>query len=171
VDEYYRTFQGLRDGTGTPREVLWATIGPVALSDKHAELVKDVTPSGTYVRNADCPTSYGPGYRQRAMAERFDSRLENLDSICRPSYHDTLVAIATLVTTAQSVEVVNLPDPRLAQVQMVRADGSVQTCTASHGDFHYEPSAEGRPARLYFEGPCLRRADDQGLSVRVLCAD
>lgn len=171
VDAYYQTFQGLKDGTGASREVMWATIGPVALSDKHAELVKDVTPSGTFVRNADCPTSYGPGYRQRAMAERFDSRLDNLDSICRPSYRDTLVAIATLVTTAQSVEVVNLPDPRLAQVQMVRGDGSVQTCTASHGDFRYEPSAEGRSARLHFQGPCLRRADDQGLSVRVLCAE
>jgi hypothetical protein len=170
VDEYYRTFIGLRDGTGAPREVLWATIGPVALSDKHAELVRDVTPGGTFVRNADCPTSYGPGYRQRAMAERFDSKLVNLDSICRPSYRDTLVAIASLVTTSQSVEVVNLPDARLAQVRVTRGDGSVQECSAAAGDFLYEPSAEGRSARLYFLGSCLRRADDRELSVRVLCA-
>ena len=44
------------------------------------------------------PTSYGPGFRQRAMAERFDSGLENLDSICRPSYRDTLVSIASLAS-------------------------------------------------------------------------
>lgn len=170
VDEYYRMFIGLRDGTGAPREVLWATIGPVALTDKHAELVRDVTPGGTFVRNADCPTSYGPGFRQRAMAERFDSKLVNLDSICRPSYRDTLVAIASLVTTSQSVEVVNLPDARLAQVRVTRGDGEVQECSAAAGDFLYEPSAEGRSARLYFLGSCLRRADDRELSVRVLCA-
>jgi hypothetical protein len=170
VDEYYRVFQGLRDGKGASREVLWATIGPVALSDKRAELVRDVTPGGTFVRNADCPTSYGPGYRQRAMAERFDSQLENLDSICRPSYRETLVAIATLVSTSQSLEVMSLPDPRLAQVLVTRGDGTVQKCSAVGGDFRYEPSAEGRSARLYFLGSCLRRADDQGLRVRLLCA-
>lgn len=167
VEAYYQRFLALRDGTGAPREVLWATIGPVALSDKRAELVTD----GAYVRNADCPTSYGPGYRQRAMAELFDSRLENLDSICRPSYRDTLVAIATMVTTAQSVEVVNLPDPALVQVRVTRGDGTVETCSTAGGGLRYEPSAEGRAARLYFLGPCRRRADDRELSVRLLCAD
>ncbi len=170
VEDYYRMFQGLRDSTGASREVLWATIGPVGLSDKKAELVQDVTPTGTFVRNVDCPTSYGPGYRQRALAERFDNRLENLDSICRASYRETLVHIAGMVTTAQSVEVVNLPDPRLVQVEVTRGNGDVQKCSAVGGDFRYEPSAEGRPARLFFLGSCLRRADDQGLNVRLLCA-
>ncbi len=93
VDEYFNTFQGLRDGTGASREVLWATIGPVALSNKGVGQVLDVTPQGTFVRNVDCPTSNGAGIRHRAMAELFDNRLDNLDSICRPNYRDSLVGL------------------------------------------------------------------------------
>jgi hypothetical protein len=170
VDEYFGLFQGLRDGKGAAREVIWATIGPVALSDKRAGTVQDVTPSGTFVRNVECPTSYGPGFRHRAMSEKFDSRLENLDSICKPSYRDTLVAIATLATSSQSIEVVNLPDPRLAQVLLTRGDGTVLKCSVASGDLRYDPSGEGRPARLFFQGNCLRRPDDQGIEVKVFCA-
>ncbi|MBN8232994.1 VWA domain-containing protein [Corallococcus macrosporus] len=170
VAEYYQAFQGLHDGTGASREVLWATIGPVALSDKRAELTTELVGSTTYVRNVDCPTSYGPGYRQSDMAKAFDATRANLDSICKPSYQQTLLDIAALATVAQSVDVVNLPDPRLAVVYVTRADGSVQTCTAANGDFRYEPSGENRSARLFFLGPCLRRVGDTKVEVKVLCA-
>jgi hypothetical protein len=171
VDEYFNTFQSLRDGQGALREVIWATIGPVALSDKRAELVKDVTSQGTFVRNADCPTSYGPGYRHRAMSERFDSELRNLDSVCKTNYRDTLVAIAELAAVSQSIEVMNLPDPRLARVEITRADGSVQVCSAAGGSLRYDPSGEGRPARLFFQGDCTRRADDKAVEVKLFCAN
>jgi hypothetical protein len=170
VDEYFSLFQGLHDSTGASREVLWATIGPVALADKRAGLVQDVTSNGTFVRNVDCPTSNGPGYRQRAMAEKFDEDLQNLDSICKAGYRDTLLSIAALATVAQSIEVVNLPDPRLAQVELTRADGTVERCSVAAGDLRYEPSGEDRSARLYFLGSCLRRADDTKVEVKVLCA-
>jgi hypothetical protein len=170
VDEYFSLFQDLHDSTGASREVLWATIGPVALSDKRAGPVQDVTPDGTFVRNVDCPTSYGPGIRQRAMAARFDEDLNNLDSICKAGYQQTLLNIAALATVAQSIEVVNLPDPRLAQVELTRAGGAVERCSVAAGDLRYEPSAEGRSARLYFLGSCLRRADDEKVEVKVLCA-
>ena len=168
--EYVRTFRNLVDGTGAPREVLWATIGPVALSDKRAEAVLDRTPEGTFVRNVDCPTSYGAGYRQREMASLFDNGLKNLDSICRSSFHDTLVSIATLARTSQSIEVVNLPDPRLAQVRVTRADDSVQTCSVAGGDLTYEPSTEQRAARLYFQSSCARQPTDKKIEVKLLCA-
>lgn len=171
VDEYFDIFQSLKDSKGAAREVLWATIGPVSLTDKSAGLVKDVTPQGTFVRNVGCPTSYGPGYRQRAMAEHFNSRLENLDSICKSSYRDTLVSIAALAAISQSIEVMNLPDPRLAQVRVTRADDSVQTCTVAGGQLRYDPSGEERPARLIFLSDCLRRQDDKGIEVRVICAE
>ncbi len=166
VEDYVRLFRNLEDGTGTTREVLWATIGPVALTDKRAQAVQDTTPQGTFVRNVDCPTSYGPGYRQREMALRFDTGLLNLDSICRASFRDTLVSIATLATTAQSIEVVNLPDPLLVRVEVTREDGTVQTCSVAGGDLSYEPAAEGRSARLYFQSACPRRATDQKLQVK-----
>jgi hypothetical protein len=170
VDEYFSVFQGLRDTTGASREVLWATIGPVALSDKRAGQIQETTASGTVVRNVECPTSFGPGFRHRAMAERFDSRLENLDSICKPSYRDTLIAIAELATLSQSLEVMNLPDPRLARVEVTRGDGTVQTCSVAGGDLRYDASGDGRSARLFFLGSCPRRADDKAVEVKLLCA-
>jgi hypothetical protein len=170
VDEYFSLFQRLHDSTGASREVLWATIGPVALSDKRAGLVQDVTSDGTFVRNVDCPTSNGPGFRQRALAEKFDRDLRNLDSICKEGYRDTLLSIAELATVAQSIDVVNLPDARLAKVELTRADGTVETCSVAAGDLRYEPSGEERSARLYFLGTCLRRADDTKVEVKVICA-
>lgn len=169
--EYVRIFRNLDDGRGSAREVLWATIGPVALGDKRAEAVLDRTPQGTFVRNADCPTSYGPGFRQREMASLFDSGLKNLDSICRTSFRETLVSIATLARTSQSIEVVNLPDARLAQVRVTREDDSVQTCSVAGGDLTYEPSADGRAARLYFQSSCARKPTDKKLEVKLLCAN
>jgi hypothetical protein len=170
VDEYFSLFQDLHDSTGASREVLWATIGPVGLTDKRAGLIQDVTGDGTFVRNVDCPTSNGPGYRQRAMTEKFDQDLRNLDSICKAGYRETLLSIAELATVAQSIEVVNLPDPRLAQVELTRADGTVERCSVAAGDLRYEPSGEDRSARLYFLGSCLRRADDTKVEVKLLCA-
>ena len=166
-----QVFRNLDDGKGSAREVLWATIGPVALGDKRAEAVLDRTPQGTFVRNVDCPTSYGPGFRQREMASLFDSGLKNLDSICRASFRETLVSIATLARTSQSIEVVNLPDARLAQVLVTREDGSVQTCSVAGGDLTYEPSADGRAARLYFQSSCARKPTDKKLEVKLLCAN
>lgn len=171
VQEYVRLFRNLDDGTGRPREVLWATIGPVALTDKRAELVVDTTSQGTFVRNADCPTSYGPGYRQREMASRFDTGLMNLDSICRASFRDTLVSIATLATTSQSIAVPSLPDPLLAQVLVTRADDSVQRCSVAGGGLTYEPSTEGQSARLYFQSSCPRRSTDKKVEIKLLCAN
>lgn len=171
VDDYFKVFQGLKDGKGAAREVLWATIGPVALSDKRAGTVQESTPAGIVVRNVECPTSYGPGFRHRAMSERFDSQLRNLDSICKPSYRDTLVAIAELAAVSQSIEVMNLPDPRLARVDVTRADGSVQTCSVAAGNLRYDPSGEDRPARIFFLGDCTRRPDDQAVEVKLFCAE
>jgi hypothetical protein len=171
VREYYQLLRGLVDGAGATREVLWATIGPVGLTDKRAELVTETTSQGTVVRNADCPTSYGPGYRQREMASLFDSGLRNLDSVCRASFRDTLVSIASLARTSQSIEVMNLPDPRLVQVRVTREDGSTQTCSVAGGDVSYVPSAEGRAARLYFQSSCPRQRTDQKIEVKLLCAN
>lgn len=170
VDDYFDIFQGLKDSKGASREVIWATIGPVALSDKRAGLIQETTATGTVVRNVECPTSFGPGFRHRAMAERFDSRLENLDSICKPSYRDTLVGIAELATLAQSIDVMNLPDPRLARVEVTRADGTVQTCSVAGGDLRYDPAVGEGSARLVFLGSCARRADDRSIEVKLLCA-
>jgi hypothetical protein len=166
VADYYADFSGLKDANGEQREVLWAAIGPVGQADKVAE----GTVEGGQVRNVDCPTSSGPGYRHREMAKLFDSELTNLASICDPTYHDSLVAIASLAAQNQTVEVMNVPDERLLIVDVTRADGSVQSCSVSNGGISYEPGHDEVPAKVHFLGTCLRRADDQKVEVRVICA-
>ncbi|UYI11426.1 hypothetical protein [Myxococcus xanthus] len=71
---------------------------------------------------------------------------------------------------AQSIEVVNLPDPRLVQVELTRANDEVERCSVAAGDLRYEASTEAYPARLFFQSSCLRRADDKKVEVKVLCA-
>ena len=167
VAEYEAAFRGLKNSDGTAKEVLWAAIAPVALTTKEAR--SEPNPGGG-VRNVDCPTSFGAGVRHRDMAGRFDEALLNLGSVCQASYQQQLVDIAELATVAQSIEVVNLPDPALAVVEVTRADGAVQRCTTAGGELRYEAPVEGRPARLFFLGGCPRRAGDQEVKIRLLCA-
>ncbi len=168
VERYHEIFtQELRDSTGAQREVVWAVIGPVGQTNKQAQGIID---QGT-VRNVDCPTSYQPGYRQRRMAELFDPQLANLDSICKASYRETLVAIAGLANISQTLEVQNVPDPRLLQVTIIRRDDSPQVCTLSNeGLTAFDPAAVDQPARVHFGGACVRRADDKEVQIRMFCA-
>ncbi len=168
VAAYAEALLSLTDSTGAPREILWASIAPVGLSDKGAEAVVD----NGQVRNADCSTSRGPGLRQRAMAAIFDPGLRNLDSICRSSYRQNLIDIAAIANENQTVEVSNLPDPALLQVRITRADGSVQLCTAGNGGFTYSaPVLEGEKGRIHFSSECPRRTDDRRVDLALLCAE
>lgn len=166
VGDYKAFFDNLPDGKGGKREVLWAAIAPVALSDKHAEAIVD----GQYLRNADCPTSHGPGFRHLDMATRFDPTLSDLDSICDPSYHDALLTIAAIANTASTIEVVGVPDPNLLKVEITRGDGTVTSCTLSNGGITYEPPTADRTGRVHFEPSCPRQRDDVSVQLKMLCA-
>jgi hypothetical protein len=168
VGEYYRLFsQGLKNADGTAKELIWGAIAPVGLTSNQAqEIVAD-----GHVQNVDCPDSFQGGYRHRAMAEHFDPSLANLDSICRSSYHDTLVRIASLAAVSQTLSVRNLPDPSMLQVSITRADGTPQTCTISnHGITTFTAATDGGASQLTFGNTCKRRADDQGITFKLLCA-
>jgi hypothetical protein len=166
VDQYYDLFNSLDNGSGSKRDVLWTAIAPVARADKTALAIDD---NGT-PRNIDCPTSSGPGYRHRAMAEKFNKQLLNLDSICNPSYHDTLIRIAALANITSSIVVHGMPDPRLVTVEITRQDNTVQKCTVDNGGIRYEPSTDIADGRIYFLGPCPRLPDDQHVELKMLCA-
>lgn len=166
VTAYYEFFQGLTDSNGEAREVLWAAIAPVAISDKRAEAEID----NGFLRNVDCPTSFQPGHRHREMAGLFDPSLSNLDSICSPSFRDSLIRIADLANTVSTVEVMNVPDPALLVVTIGRADGRVENCTVANGGITFEPGQNDVPDRVRFHPPCLRRADDTDVQVKLLCA-
>lgn len=166
VSTYFQMLKDLKDSTGAPRDVIYASIAPVARSDKRAESFND---NGT-IRNVDCPTSFQPGVRHREMAVLFDAQAQNLDSICNADYQATLVNIAALANVDQSLEVRGVPDPGVLQILVTRKDGNVQTCTTGNQGIEVSPAEGDRPATVLFQASCLRRADDLNVSVRMLCA-
>lgn len=168
VNEYHRLFsQELKNSDGLPKEVIWTAIAPVGRSTKAAMAVVD----NGQVRNLDCPTSNQGGLRHRQMAEMFDSTLVNLDSICRDSYRETLITIAELASVSQTIEVKNAPDPAMIQLSITRKAGAVVKCTQLNGGLQsVTPIEATKTTRIRFGGDCKRRADDQGIGIRLLCA-
>jgi hypothetical protein len=167
VSEYHRLFTGLENGDGTPKEIIWTAIAPVGTTTKAAMSVLD----GNQVRNIDCPTSNQAGYRMRQMAEMFDTTLANLDSICRSSFRDTLITIAQLASVTQVIEIRNVPDSRLMQFVITRKDGAQEICTTSNGGIVSFTPVEGSVnAKVQFGNQCRRRADDQSIIIKQLCA-
>lgn len=169
VDEYYRIFNELADSTGKKREVVWAAIAPVSRSTKEAAETID----NGVLRNVDCPSSFQPGFRHRAMAMKFNAQLRNLDSICNPSYRQSLVNIAAIANITSSIAVRGLPDPRLVAVEITRQDGTVTTCTVDNpnAQIRYDPPVAGsNEGRIHFLGTCPRLPGDQKVELKILCA-
>lgn len=168
VSEYHRMFtEELKNADGTVKEVIWTAIAPVSTSSKAA--MAEVV--GGQVRNIDCPTSNQAGFRQRQMAEMFDTTLINLDSICQTNFKDTLVNIAELASVAQTIEIKNVPDEKLMQFVIVRKTGEVQNCTiANDGIVNFSRSTDGTSAKVQFGNQCRRRADDQSITIKMICA-
>jgi len=175
VKDYLDAFRGLDAGTGRTREVLWGAIAPVARSNKVAQGVQGaLADGGPVIQNVDCPTSGGPGYRHRQMALDFDGTLTNLDSICAPDYHQSLLAIAEVASIPQTLALSdNVPDPRLLAVDITRADATVQRCTQANGGIVFVPATATEGPGVRFQGTtvdCLRRPTDTRVEVKLLCA-
>jgi len=177
VGDYVTAFLRLDDGKGRHREVLWGAIAPVARSNKVAQAVQGALgDGGPVIQNIDCPTSGGPGYRHREMALAFDNTLTNLDSVCLPDYHQALVSIAEVASIPQTLTLTdNVPDPRLLAVDITRAGGTIQRCTAANGGIVFVPgTSTDAPAVRFLSSPdqvdCLRRVDDTRVEVKLLCA-
>jgi hypothetical protein len=167
VSEYHRLFsQELKNADGLPKEVIYTAIAPVGRSTKSAMALIE----NAQVRNLDCPTSNQGGFRHRQLAEMFDPTLANLDSICRDSYRETLVRIAELASVSQTIEVKNVPDPRMLQVVITRKDGAISACTQLNQGLESVTATDNGKTKIRFGGPCRRRADDQGIAIKLLCA-
>lgn len=168
VGEYHRMFtQDLKNSDGTAKEVIWTAIAPVGITNKTAMAMV----VGGQVRNDDCPTSNQGGFRHRQMAEMFDSTLINLDSICKLSFKETLITIAQLASVAQTIEIKNVPDERLMQFVITRKTGEVQNCTLSNeGIVNFSRSTDKTSAKVQFGNQCRRRADDQSIVIKMICA-
>jgi hypothetical protein len=167
VSEYHRMFtEELKNSDGTPKEIIWTAIAPVATTNKAAMAFVD----NGQVRNVDCPTSNQGGFRHRQMAEMFDNTLANLDSICRSSFRETLINIAQLASVSQTIELSQVIAPELMQFVITRKDGARETCTLANEGIVSFVQADDGAWKVQFGNQCRRRADDQSIAVKVLCA-
>jgi len=64
----------------------------------------------------------------------------------------------------------NVPDPRLLQLEITRADGTVQHCTLANGGISYLAPIGSEKPQVRFEASCLRLASDTAVTVKLLCA-
>jgi hypothetical protein len=157
VERYVEFLRGLDDGTGRgrAREVKLAVIGAV-----------DDTGQPSRCR-AGGDEAYG-------VAERYVQAVEAMGedglvtSICADEYGTSLQRIADLVSAPQTLDLLEPPaDPRLLQVEVVRAEGSV-LCRVGDG-FEYDPPSGAAPARITLSGDCRLRSGDQ-IRMRLFCA-
>lgn len=172
VGNYFTDLQSLPDSQGRTRAVVWGTLAPVSLADKSAQAIPCPNQdAGFALCNIDCPTSNAPGTRLRQMALLFDLGLDNLYSICADSYHDQLLALADIAAIPQTLDLnMNVPDPHLLQVTIVRADGTNQICTVDNNGLLYDGAPDGGFPRIQFIDACLRRQTDISVTVRMFCA-
>lgn len=184
VSDYLALFRGLKDSLGRPREVAFAAIAPVAMSTREVARVDGQVIDGDGFQqpgfhNIDCPTSLGVGRRIVEFAQAFADIQTNVDSICDPSYRDTLLAFARYAEASNEYELkVPPPDPNLLIVELTRKDGTAQRCAyresapteADAGWFEYAPPKDGASARILLRGTCVRRPDDQRLAFNLICA-
>jgi hypothetical protein len=186
VSTYHDIFTSqIKDTLGNKKDIVYTVIAPVGITTKDAmalvapgvlldggpELLRDGGIEEE-LHNIDCPNSHGPGIRHRQMAELFDSTLQNLDSVCKPDYHQTLLNIADLAGVSQTLELQGgVPDPNLIKVVITRnATGDAPPCTVANGGITVDPPTSSNPnTRIHFGNTCLRRRDDTGLSVSLLC--
>lgn len=167
VAQYHRLFTTIANRDGSPKDVVWAAIVPVSRATPH--VAEPVIESGA-VRNVDCPTSSQAGLRHLAMAQLFDPSLANVDSICRDSFHDTLVRIASLAAVSQVLDVTGVTDARLLRMALTRGDGGTAYCTLGNGGLLSVTPTGHAAAKVQFGNQCRRRSDDSAVAVQILCA-
>ncbi|MDP3155704.1 MAG: hypothetical protein Q8N23_23735 [Archangium sp.] len=57
------------------------------------------------------------------------------------------------------------------QFVITRKTGEVQNCTiANEGIVNFSRGADGATARVHFGNQCRRRADDQTIVIKMICA-
>jgi hypothetical protein len=185
VADYHDIFTSqIKDTLGNKKDIVYTVIAPVGETTKNAMAIETpgVLDDGGQelqrdggvqeeLRNIDCPNSHGPGIRHRQMAELFDSTLQNLDSVCKPDYHQTLINIADLAGVSQTLELSGgVPSPDVVKVVIDRANTPPQTCTTANGGITVDlPTSSNPNTRIHFGADCLRRRDDTGLQVSLLC--
>ncbi|MFO0583578.1 MAG: hypothetical protein U0229_15005 [Anaeromyxobacter sp.] len=123
-----------------------------------------------------CSTSFDAPTRLDALVTALGTNAFK-DSICRATFHDSLMSIADLLVP-QTVPLQGaLPDPRMLAVSLKKASGAVVGCpvaakgsadAASAGAVYAPPTADA-PATLTFQNACVLGSSDQ-VDIRIVCA-
>jgi hypothetical protein len=148
---------------GEPKDLFVAAIAAVDPVTLH--------PSRCRVEGSGADAEHA-AYRYAELISAFGER-GLVDSVCKASFYDTLVAIASRIT--QEVPLDGEPaDPRLLAVSVVHPDGTRQACTVrtegdpGTSDVVYVPPAGSRPPSLRFGGACELQVGDQ-IDAKLIC--
>jgi hypothetical protein len=148
---------------GEPRPVVFGLI--ISVDPTTLQPAACSPPSGTVEHAAT---------RYREFADAFGAAAL-VDSICKASFHDTLVAMAGLIDPGQVLPLDGTPaDWRLLAVSVTKASGQVVRCAVGDTagasiDAVYLPPLGSSPARLQFQNACLLQQGDS-VDVKVVCA-
>jgi hypothetical protein len=161
VQSYVDFFRGPM--AGEPKDLFVAAIASVDPVTRQPSVCR-VEGTGARVEHA--------AYRYASFVGAFGER-GLLDSVCKASYSDTLVEIASRIS--QVVPLAGEPaDPRLLAVAVIRPDGTRQPCTVrtegspAAADVTYLPPSGARPPALQFGGACSLGMGDR-LDVKLIC--
>ena len=165
VQNYVDYFQAPIDGESRP--VVFGLI--VAVDPTSLQPVVCTEPAGN-------PVEY-PAYRYRAFADAFGAHAL-VDSICKTSFHDTLVAIAGLIDPGQVMPLQGTPaDWRMLVVGVERGSATIPCTVRDAGSpdqatadvVYTPPSLAGQPATLTFQNGCRLQQGDRA-RIDVVCA-
>lgn len=137
-----------------------------------------LAPSCETCADRACATAYDGADRYEELVNALGGLRTRLDSVCAPSFADSLAAIAELLVP-QTLTLEGAPaDYRLLSVAVDRASGGGRvSCAvalegdpaASSADAVYTPSADGRLPALTFQNAC-RLSQGDAVDLRVVCA-
>jgi len=161
VQRYVEFFQG--DVAGERKDLFVAAIAAVDPTTRRPSQCRVEGTTALAEHAAFRYADFIAGFGERGL----------LDSVCKASFSDTLVEIASRIS--QAVPLAAAPaDPGLLAVAVIRPDGTRQACTVKtqgapgSADVVYVAPAGSRPPSLVFGGACSLGMGDR-LDVKLLC--
>ena len=162
VATYLRRFSALKDGKGAARGAL----GGHRARWRGRQGAQPVLDRAVTVAQCGLPHLLRPRVPAPGDGGLFDPALENLDSICQPTYHDSLVAIAGAggqFAEHRGDEPAGSAAPDRGRHPEGRDPGVL---LGVQRRISYEPATGTASAKVHFLGTCQRRIDDQKIEVR-----
>jgi hypothetical protein len=138
--------------------------------------VDPTTKQPAYGAGSGCPSAYDKADRYAQFVSAFGSK-GRIDSICNPSFRDTLRDIAGLLDPGQAMPLDEAPaDWRMLSVSVVSASGTRTSClvgldgAGGTPDVVYTPPIGATRASLTFVSDACKLRQGDRVELKVLCA-